>query len=287
MSVLFLLILLLTAIFCIVLYYLLTRREIKHIDSPQVSFPSLSQIHQVIDTSAFFQRMNKVDLVARNATTVPGYIKLYKAALMEFPQSQKTALNTLTQKVDAHIEWTKKLNTIPWKFAKVATRIEEGWPHTLGDIIFLSDEFFKMSQDQQVITLLHEKFHVYQRLYPLETHKLIAKYWGFTVLDTLSRLPIARNNPDINGFVYGVARIRIFQAYNSLTPSGIPDSRVVALNDQDEEVPYPMDLPSVIGQREHPYEIMACFLPEIIIKKYGKDPSPFTSATNVWMSKFL
>ena len=252
-------------------------------------FLPLSKIYDIIDNSIYFQRMSRADLSARNATSTQAYQKLYKDSIIEFTTSEKILLLELTSKLDKLTSQTKRFKDIPWKFAKVKTTIEEGYPHTLGDMIVLSDYFFGvMKKNHQIKTLFHEKCHVFQRLFPMETHKLIADYWLLTPIDTLNKNPLARNNPDINSFVYGTADgVKFFQMYNSNLPTSIRDSTVVAIDQDGNKTDFPLTLPSFIEQTEHPYEIMACLLPHLFIQAKSMNGNEFIGNVQDWATKYL
>ena len=252
-----------------------------------VTFLSLSKIYEILDSSIYFQRMNKADLCARNATSAHGYLKIYKTSLVEFNSKQKETLKELVAKIRIVVNSTKYFKNIPWKFSKVKSNIENGYPHTLGDMIVLSDTFFRMSSQDQLLTLFHEQCHVFQRVYPINTHRLITQFWNLKMLDTFDKKPLARNNPDINNFIYGTQdNTSFFQIYNNPNPTGLQDSRVIAFDSNSKEVDYPVILPKLIDQKEHPYEIMACFLPHIVMKK-DEHKDAFTISTKEWLSTYF
>jgi hypothetical protein len=259
-------------VYCI--FFLYNKQSVKNYSS-NVSFPSLSYIYKIIDNSIYFQRMNKADLAARDVTSVQAYIKLYKGSVLEFSPLEKTILIELANYIDLATASTKNFKNIPWKFVKSKRNIEHGYPHTLGDMIILPDTFFRNNSKQNMmITLFHEKCHVYQRLFPLETHFLILDYWQLKPLDTITRNPLARNNPDINNFIYGTKEgTKFFQTFSSSNPTDLNDSIVVSIDNKGNHTKFPMDLPKIIHQSEHPYEIMGCLLPHIVLKNYGSDNS--------------
>jgi hypothetical protein len=244
---------------------------------------------KIVDTSNYFGRMNHADLSARSIGTPSAYAKLYKDGILEFSAREKDLLIKLTDQVDKHTDNTKRLSKIPWKFAKIHHDIENGWPHTLGDVIVLSGRFFQLPEHEQHVTLLHEKMHVFQRIHPFETHVLITEYWKYSVMDVFDKIQLARNNPDINNFVYGKDGTKYFQQYKVDSPSDINESHVVKMTTDGKTEPITHDdlqLPHTVGQYEHPYEIMGSFLPKILIENY-KDDLPFTSTTKAWITKYL
>jgi hypothetical protein len=57
------------------------------------------------------------------------------------------------------------LANIPWVLAKINENYENGFPHTRLGIIFLG-KLDSMIKTNLIQTLIHEKVHVYQRMYP-------------------------------------------------------------------------------------------------------------------------
>jgi hypothetical protein len=214
------------------------------------TFKVLNKNHMVkiVNESYYFNRMSKYDLLARNASSIESYKKIYLDSIIEFTPSEIQILKEQIKKIDL-VKFTV-LRSIPWKFSKVKTDIEQGWPHTLADVIILNSHVFEQPSIDLFKTLVHEKIHVYQRLFPLETHVLITDYWKFNVLDTLSNIPRIRNNPDINNFVYGTKKKPFYRAYNTENPSSLQDTHLVNFT-----------------ITEHPYELMAHLIPQVLTTK--------------------
>ena len=204
---------------------------------------------KIVNESYYFNRMSKYDLLARNVSSIDSYKKLYLDSIIEFTEEEKNILEEQTHKID-QVKFAV-LRSIPWKFCKVKTDIEQGWPHTLANVIVLNSKVFEQSSMELFKTLVHEKVHVYQRLFPLETHVLITEYWEFRVLDTLSNTLKIRNNPDINNFVYGSSTKKPFyRAYSTENPGSLQDTHLVNST-----------------TTEHPYELMAHLIPNVLTSK--------------------
>lgn len=224
--------------------------------------PTKAYVNNIIDESLYFQSLNNMDLIARGAVgSIPAYIALYKSKLLTFSTAESKILNQLITNISMnYTNLYPKLNAIPWKLVKF-NGIENNFPHTLGDIIFLPESFFELDMDKQLETLIHEKIHVYQRLYPLETSMFITKL-GYEVWDTQKKYNNIRTNPDTNHFIYIHSRTGTVQAhvYNSDAPKSITDSHVERLVGD-----IPWDVPECIKQQDHPYEIMACGIANYIV----------------------
>ena len=167
-----------------------------------IEIETKENLEKVIKESNYFNRMSKYDLLARNATSVESYKKLYLDSVMEFDKNEKIKLEKHTSELNAIFQKFKFANllSLPWKFCKLKNDIEYGWPHTLANIIMLNANV--LNSNDLLTTLIHEKIHVYQRYFPLQTHILITDYWKLEIKDTLQNTTKLRNNPDINNFVY-------------------------------------------------------------------------------------
>lgn len=78
----------------------------------------------------------------------------------------------------------------PWRFIKVAGRLDSGHPYTVGDAICLPVDFFHSSDDDQtqMWTIWHERVHVHQRQFPEPYRRLYTERWGFRQLHPPLRL---------------------------------------------------------------------------------------------------
>ena len=224
--------------------------------------PNKVYVNNTIDNSLYFQSLNHLDLIARGGlSTIPSYIALYKSKLLTFSSAESKILNQLIANISMnYTNLYPKLNAILWKLIKF-NGIENNFPHTLGDIIFLPELFFERSIQNQIETLIHEKIHVYQRLYPIETSMFITKL-GYEVWDIQNKYKNIRTNPDTNQFIYINTSTGTVQAqvYNSEMPKSITDSHLEKLVGD-----IPWDVPECIKQQDHPYEIMACGIANYIV----------------------
>lgn len=215
-------------------------------------------INNIINNSIFFDRMTENDLYARKFNNKEKYKKHYYDNIIEFDYNNVIELEKYIKDIDNDniIIENINLSDIKWKFIKVNSDIEEGFPHTLGDVIILSDSFFNYNDELKKEVLIHEKIHVFQRLYPIETYNFIKTKLKVNAVQTIKNFKLARNNPDIDGFVYTYDNKHIFiQLYNNDKPYGLRDSDTYILSLKDNKVIAKID--KHIGQYEHPFEIMA------------------------------
>jgi len=247
---------------------------------------SKSYVNIIVQTSPFFDRMSTYDLYARKATSKEEYKNMYVESVRAFSKNEIHEINTLLEKVDCFTIYCYKLHAIPWKLAKIDTSIEQGFPHTLGDVIFLSDEFFHLNKNNKISILIHEKIHIFQRLYPNNTERLIIDYWNFRKIKFMQDEYLARNNPDINEYIYGKDGWYIVQVYSSHTPSSILHSTPVVIRDDTMYDLHNIDIGITddVSQAEHPYEVMGSYLPKILMNEVSDKTHPFYVATKKWLN---
>jgi hypothetical protein len=217
-----------------------------------VFIASKQDFRRAIGTSPFFARMTPVDLYARGATSKAEYMNTYIDAFEEFTPAEKTRLTGLVSGI-------RYAPHIRWKFAKVSTTIEKGFPHTLEDVIVLSNTSLAHGDSSLTETLIHEKVHILQRKEPAHTEEFI-KRLGFHHVKQITH-PLKRNNPDLPEENYALLpNTAIMQLYNSDRPSNIADSQPFVVSHEIKPFHNTGQFPSYVHQIEHPYEIMATMI---------------------------
>jgi hypothetical protein len=155
---------------------------------------------------------------------------------------------------DIMINYYPELYSINWNFAIFTDKIYEGgFPHTRFDIIFLPLDLLLYADDKSLIkTLIHEKIHLLQRLYP--DNKLLKTFLNennfnkyMLLTDMRKSYPKIRSNPDLDNYVYSNNNKFFICEYTK---------------------DYPTNLMDVIqdSSTEHPFEIMAYQISEDLIK---------------------
>ena len=240
---------------------------------PSLVFVSQDYMKQVVNMASYFRNLNDIDLHVRNAQSVENYKFVYIDNILAFTAKDTILLRKIVHDIN---ELTKNMSwyqNIPWKFCKVNQHIEDGYPHTLHDVIVLSDAFFKRPFSDQVRILMHEKIHVYQRKNPLHCQTLYSK-WGYKLYTgevPLNIRKVIRSNPDVEHIYIYNNTILVAQIYHQDAQT-LRDSSVVGF---DVRTWQPVDsnglvdlnsLRQHISQLENPNEIMACLFP-ILVKK--------------------
>jgi hypothetical protein len=160
----------------------------------------------------------------------------------------------------------KKLKDIEWKYISF-TKGEFNSPHTHGDTIFLpkgweQKEDVILYKNEMTSVLIHEKIHIFQRFYPIETHNYIFDVLGFDVFSSY------------DAFIY--SKLETISKDDNVIrkKKGIrlnPDTNSIIYSDSNGSplIPYfTTEGKNIISDvRDHPYEIMAYSLTDIIILK--------------------
>ena len=145
---------------------------------------------------------------------------------------------------------SRKANNIQWKIGCVSGKLyENGLPHTRDDIIIISKQDVQMFSDTKLTkTLLHEKIHLYQKIYPNDIDIYIKKN-NFTKYKKRTNEDNIRANPDLDNWIYKDKDQNILKAVYNENPSSIEDISYSPFNSQSFE---------------HPYEKMAIELEEFV-----------------------
>lgn len=227
-----------------------------------VSFPSRRHVARIVQGSPYFDRFTPLDCRARGVATPEQYKKKYvdavradvspetRAALSECARRAAQACGAEPAIAD--------LQRVPWRIVLFDPSVENGFPHTLGDAIFLPTTFTEWSKDDQVSTMIHERVHVLQRMHP-EAAQAWVRQHGYARVPVeiarkvFDRVPV-RANPDVDGHLYAERSTgcAAAQVYASSEPASLADSRVAHVMCSAGK-PVPTQPPVY----EHPYEHMA------------------------------
>ena len=208
------------------------------------------------DPGSYVANMSDPDLKARGATTRQEYLQKCIQNAADFTHKEKKHISKLTRSIDKKVKKyqgkllididTKVLKDIEWKFAKTNGSVcENGFPHTRADVIFVSSETLKLDSKSLGQTLLHEKVHIYQRLYPELVSRDIERA-GYRKLALRKTFPLSRANCDLDEWVY------------------IKDGEKPLLIEYRSESPVSIKDHDGVSKNEHPYETMAYDLEKIV-----------------------
>ena len=132
-----------------------------------------------------------------------------------------------------------------WKFLFTTNLVENGFPFTCEDIIYIPIEILNNHTKYDMIKLLiHERIHIFQRYFPTEANKYILSL-GYQLYKK-NNIVLRRANPDIDNFIYILGNKLTGAYYTSINPKNI--------NDVIQHCEY-----------EHPYEHMAYVLSDLLM----------------------
>jgi hypothetical protein len=269
MTMTIILILNISLIFIILIFYLLLSNKTTYI-----KYLSINEFKNITNSSDFFNNMNSSDLLVRKSNNMNEYLKKYQFGYRVFTMQQKKILANIVNIIDKKIDKYINFKNIKWIFVKIDTNLENSFPHTIENVIVLSNNFFNYSFDSQINTIIHEKVHIYQRMYP-EYINILYSIWGFKKTDiTINN---NRNNPDIK-YYYSYNNNLLVQLYIN-NPLELYDSKTYFINLEnnnkiiiDKNIIKQYNLPDIyIDKLEHPSEIMAEIISLYLTNSYHKN----------------
>ena len=216
--------------------------------------------------SGYFNNFNETDMKVRKCDNMEKCQEMYKNNLVEFNNDNKKELERLIKLCNEKINKYKSLYDITWKLCKTTKKLEEGMPHTHTDIIFLSDSFFRTNNDEsKMITLIHEKLHVYQRKYKEKTEELYNKY-NFSKVEK-KKINLRRTNPDLDSYDYNYNGVLIYSEYKDNARSlRDVDTKFISIESKTNKEKKEIEELAKNGyQNEHPNEIFASIISEKIV----------------------
>lgn len=261
-------------IILVYLIYLLNIFSTRIIKTTCIKYLTFDEFTSVTKLSDFFNNMNTYDLKVRKNNNKNEYLKRYQSGYEPFTIKQKNILLYIVNIVNNNINKYTNFKNIKWIFVKINTNLENSFPHTIENVIVLSNDFFNNSINNQINTIIHEKVHIYQRMYPDYINILYTK-WGFKKTDfTLNN---NRNNPDIK-YYYSYNNNLLIQLYNN-NPYELYDSNTYLINLENNDkilinnnIIKQYDLPNIIiNKLEHPNEIMAEIVSLYLTNSYNNN----------------
>lgn len=195
----------------------------------------------------YFKEMNDIDRqikgdTIRNCNLLQNWTKEEKKAVGEMIRYAQKVTKCM-------FGFQRKIMSTPWKFVKVDSTVENGFPHTHNDIIFLPVNFvssivsrlendtIKNVYNELGHILIHEKTHVWQRIEP----ELFSSFYKTIQIERLQLSKStkdwlrqhSRTNPDgldLNwGYKNESGRYYIFLSLWNETPNTLGDIKNVAI----------------------------------------------------------
>jgi hypothetical protein len=254
-----------------------------------IKYLTFDEFTSVINSSDYFNNMNSYDLQVRKSNNKNEYFKKYQSGYQTFTMEQKNILLNIVNIIEKKIYKYNNFKNIKWVFVKIDTNLENSYPHTIGNVIVLSNDFFYSSTNSQINTIIHEKVHIYQRMYP-EYINILYKNWGFDKVKV--EVDYNRNNPDIK-YYYSYNNNLLIQLYTD-NPSELYDSNTYLINLENnnkilinDDIIKQYNLPSIsIDKLEHPNEIMAEIISLYLTNSYNNNDK-WIIILKEWMDNYF
>lgn len=227
----------------LILYIIIKLLYIECFNNTNIQFLNKDELYVVLKSNnTYYSTFYNNDMKVRNIKSLEEYFKNIKESVVDFNENEKDILILQCEKADNIIKNINmigfdgiKCSNIMWKFGLTKGKLyEEGLPHTVKDTIILNRNIFS-----NINTLIHEKIHIYQKMYP-EDIKLWLKNNNFRIVKEREENDNVRANPDIDKYIYMKNNTLYSNTYND-NPKSILD----VTNSQ---------------LYEHPFEYMAIVL---------------------------
>ena len=233
-----LVLILILCIFIVSLGILLTNNTHEGFTSKnkQIKFLNSSQACKLINDIDYFKNMTDIDISARKF--IKGrkqIISSYCNNFLNFTEKDKNIIKIAIKKLP-----NNELFNL-WSFAKIDTMVENGYPHTHKDTIFLSENTINENISRLLYVLVHEQMHVIQRKKPELFRSLFTKYFTFNIGKLIIKdkyKKLMRSNPDTryiyeNDYVYRDANNNYYYLcalYNDKNPLDLGDVKYVGID---------------------------------------------------------
>lgn len=208
------------------------------------------QLFLMKDPDDYYKSFSKKDLDMRKVSCIEDYHFLIEKSCRDFSVYEKNKIINCVSRVESSL---KKINEpwfdgvkackVQWKFGCINGKLYEGGlPHTRNDVIILPEyAILRYTEAELCQLILHEKIHVYQKMYPSDANKYI-QYHHFYKKMRRADVHDARANPDLDQWIYNDSNNHSYMALYKGDSTNITDVTFY---------------PNNMSLYEHPYEKMA------------------------------
>ena len=226
--------------------------------SVTISFLSKTELYNHLEKNedGYFNTFHENDYRVRKVSNIQEYLpQIQKSVCDPSPDIQekiKKNIYFIQEKISNQNNYNgihvPTFLALPWKIGCIqGTLYENGYPHTRSDVIILNvNAIHEMSDKSLCRILIHEKVHVYQKMYPQEMDSYLVSKQIFPLRKRDYSDKLIPANPDLNQYIY-----HGYGAFYDKSPSKFKDVRY--LNDSSSS--------------EHPLEEMAYEWQKILDEK--------------------
>lgn len=194
-------------------YFFLKSKMVKNTD--QITFLTSSETQAVLNDNAdqYYQTFTKIDLKVRKCKSLKEYLARISNSGSEGEEENKEKIMDCINRINRKLDKTKGDKMIsgvnmrtfldmPWRIGFTGdTFYENGLPHTRNGVIIMnSRDIERKSITSMCRLLIHEKVHVYQKIYQTEFAKYLEENYDRTEKEH-NDITIP-SNPDTDRFVY-------------------------------------------------------------------------------------
>jgi len=198
------------------------------------------------DPDHYYKSFSKKDLSMRKISSTEDYHFIIEKSCRDFNVYEKNKIINCVSKVESILKsindpWFDGIKACKtqWKFGCVSGKLYEGGlPHTRYDVIILPEYVVTNYNDAELSKLiLHEKIHVYQKMYPKDMDKY-TQYHHFYKKIRRNEVHDARANPDLDEWIYNDSNNQSYMALYKADSTHITDVTFYPNNSHFYEHPY-------------------------------------------------
>jgi hypothetical protein len=194
----------------------------------------------------YYEYFYNNDFKTRKINKINDYYNYIKISVKDFNKDEKKKLmkcinsaNNLLKSINMKWFDGNKAFNIEWIIGCIKGKLyENGLPHTRGNIIIISEkDINNYSEDKLIKTLIHEKVHIYQKIYYNDCI-IYLKENNFIKYKKREEIDNIRANPDLDEWIYKDKNGNIYNAQYHDNPLTIEDITYKPYNNQSYEHPF-------------------------------------------------
>jgi predicted metalloprotease with PDZ domain len=148
----------------------------EHMNNTKIIFLNKNNLSDYLiqDNDNYYKTFNNNDMIVRNIKNINEYYQIINKSVVDSNDIIRNKILKCIKKIEnkfnnKNYEYFNgnKFNNITWKIGFIKGKLyEEGLPHTRDQVIILPIEYVEsINNDTLIRLLIHEKIHVYQKIY--------------------------------------------------------------------------------------------------------------------------